>query len=102
MKERKNLANEIQKLDQSKVLPDIVRNGILKSGLVIVGGPDVGKSNAGKVIMSELIKTNPIPLQCKLFDTAMNLRFDFESIKCQLVNEQTRYIYGEKTTFYLI
>lgn len=87
--------SEVKPLDQRKeLLPPIVRNSILKSGLVIVGGPDVGKSNAGKVVMSELIKTNPVPLQCKIYDTAMNFRFDFDAIKCQLINEQTRYVYG--------
>jgi len=75
------------------VLPDPMLNGILKTGLVIVGGKATGKSNAGKVIASEIIRNQPLPIQVKIFDTCSNLRWDFEPILYQTVDEKSRYFY---------
>lgn len=75
------------------ILPDVILNGILKTGLVVVGGKDTGKSNAGKVIASEIIRNQPLPIQVKFFDTASNLRWNFDPILYQSIDEKTRYFY---------
>jgi len=75
------------------ILPEVMLNGILKTGLVVVGGKNTGKSNAGKVISSEIIRNQPLPIQLKIFDTASNLRWDFEPILFQSIDERTRYFY---------
>lgn len=73
--------------------PEILAE-ILRTGLLIVGGKGIGKTNAFKVITSEIIKNQPLPIQVKLFDTACNLRWDFEPIFYQTVDEKSRLIYG--------
>lgn len=78
------------------ILPRPVLNGILKSGLVITAGKGTGKSNAGKVWTADIIRNQPLPpIQVKIFDTASNLRWDFEPILCQEINEKTRYFYDK-------
>lgn len=75
------------------VLPDQILNGILKSGLVIVGGKATGKSNAGKVIASEIIRNRPLPIQIKIFDQSSTFKWDFEPILYQTIDENSRYFY---------
>lgn len=79
-----------------EILPPNILSDILKSGWVIAGGKGTGKSNTGKVYTAEIIKNQPL-IQVKIFDTASNLRWDFEPILCQEINERTRYFYdGDK------
>jgi len=80
-------------ITSNEILPNQLLMGILKSGMVIAGGKGCGKSNAGKVYTSEIIRKQPLSIQIKIFDTASNLRWDFEPILCQEINENTRYFY---------
>lgn len=93
---------EVKTVDQSsEVLPDPILREILKTGLVIVGGKGTGKSNAGKVVTAEIIKKQPLPIQCKIFDTALNWRWQFEPILFQEINDRTRFVYsGQKHILY--
>lgn len=87
----------VTKVDQSKeILPDPILREILKTGCVISGGKGTGKSNAGKVITTEIIKKQPLPIQCKIFDTALNWRWQFEPILFQEITEKTRFVYSGK------
>lgn len=89
------MAVEIKQVDQTKqLLPDALLREILKTGLVIVGGRGVGKSNAAKVITAEMIKRQPLPIQCKFFDTVLNWRWEFEPILFQEIDEKTRFVYS--------
>lgn len=91
------LAIPVKKVDQSKeILPDPILSEILKTGLVIVGGKGTGKSIAGKVITAEIIQKQPLPIQCKIIDTALNWRWQFEPILFQEITERTRFIYSGK------
>jgi len=83
-------------LSSNQILPSKILNGILKGGLVIVGGKGCGKSNAGKVFTAEIIRKQPLPIQVKIFDTASNLRWDFEDIIYQEITEKTRYFYDKE------
>jgi len=83
--------------EQNPVVPKEVLNGILKSGLVIVGGKATGKSNAGKIIASEIIRNQPLPIQIKIFDQSSTFKWDFEPILYQTIDENSRYFYdGEE------
>jgi len=76
------------------ILPDIIRESILQSGLVILGSKSCGKTNAGKLIASEIIRNSQsIPIQVKFFDLAGNLKFDFEPILYQTIDDRTRFFY---------
>ena len=76
------------------ILPDVIRDTILQSGLVILGSKSCGKTNAGKLIASEIIR-NPqtIPIQVKFFDLAGNLKFNFDPILYQTIDDKSRYFY---------
>jgi len=80
--------------NKNKILPDKILLSILKTGLVIVGGPDVGKSVTAKAIVSEIIgNPQPVPIQVKIFDSASNWRWNFDEILCQRIDENVRHFY---------
>lgn len=87
----------IKDVDQTKqLLPNNILVEILTTGLVVVGQKGTGKSIAGKSITSEIIKRQPIPIQCKLFDTALNWRWAYEPILYQTITDKTRFFYSGK------
>lgn len=53
-------------------LPDYLLDDILRSGLVILGSRGTGKSNAGKIIMSQIINRPDLNIQCKITDTCFD------------------------------
>lgn len=93
---------EIKQVEPSQqILPLPIFRTILKTGLVIAGGKGTGKSNSGKVITSEIIKQQPLPVQVKILDTALNWRWMFEPILFQEITDKTRFIYsGNKHILY--
>lgn len=73
---------------------------MLQTGVVIAGAKGCGKSNAAKVLSSEIIK---IPnIQCRIFDSCQNWKHGFDSsVICQTINEDTRSLYiGDKNVLY--
>jgi hypothetical protein len=68
---------------------------ILDTGLIVVGAKKCGKSNATKVLASDIIKNNP-NIQCRIFDTCQNWMHGFEPIVCQKIAEDTHYLYTEE------
>ena len=80
---------------EEQILPEPILRGILRTGLVVPAIKGHGKSEAGKVITSEIIRNQPLKIQCKIFDVASNLRWSFlEGIKCQEITEDTRFFYN--------
>ena len=69
---------------------------LLKRGLLIGGGKGCGKTNAMKVVLSLLMRNKSDMVQVKVFDTALNLRWDFEDVLFQKINEGTRFVYNGK------
>jgi len=76
-----------------EILPSDVLHNILRTGLVIVGAKGTGKSNAGKVLSAEIIRKQPLSIQIKIFDTCMNWRWNYEPIRYQTIDSETRYFY---------
>ena len=86
---------------QDMVLPDQILRNILRTGLVVPAMKAAGKSETGKTITATIIRNRPLPIQVKIFDTASNLRWNFEPILCQEITEETRFFYnGEKDILY--
>ena len=73
---------------------------MLDTGIVIAGAKKCGKSNASKVLASEIIKNYP-NIQVRIFDSCNNWVHGFESVLCQKINDETRYLYtGKRNVLY--
>jgi hypothetical protein len=72
---------------QPKLIPDSLLAEILKTGLIVTGGKGCGKSNAVKVLTSEILKRSVA--RVKVFDSALNWLFDFSELKYQLVTQDS-------------
>lgn len=73
---------------------------ILDTGLIVVGAKKCGKSNASKIIATEIIR-NQNNIQCRIFDSCQNWIHSFEPIIAQRINEETRYLYtGDRSVLY--
>jgi len=73
---------------------------ILDTGIVLAGAKKCGKSNASKVLASEIIKEHP-NIQVRIFDTCQNWVHGFEPVLCQKINDETRYLYtGKRNVLY--
>lgn len=73
---------------QPKLISDGLFAEILKTGLIVASGKGHGKTNAVKVITSEILKRNVAKV--KVFDSALNWIFDFSELKYQLISEDTQ------------
>jgi len=69
---------------------------MLQTGILVGGGKGCGKSTVFKVVTSEIIRQQPLPIQVKLFDTACVLRWAFEPILRQTIDEKTEFVYSGK------
>jgi hypothetical protein len=67
---------------------------VLDTGLIVLGAKKAGKSNAAKVLATDIINNYP-NIQCRIFDTCQNWLHGFEPIICQKIIEDTRYLYTE-------
>lgn len=82
------------------VLTNEIIQEILDTGLIVVGSKKCGKSNASKILASEIIKGYP-KIQCRIFDSCQNWVHGFEPIIYQKIDEETRYLYdGEQNVLY--
>lgn len=83
-------------------LSDELLSSILRTGIVIAGGPGTGKSNAGKVLATQLMARPDI--QVKITDSCQNWIHEFEPIWYQSINEYTKIpediYYGEGHILY--
>ena len=70
-----------------KMIDDSLLNEILKTGLIVTGSKGCGKSNAVKIIISELLRTEKAKV--KVFDSALNWLFDFAELEYQLIGDKT-------------
>lgn len=81
--------------DSNQILPEPILREIVKTGLCVLGGRGVGKSNLVKVLIREIIKLYPA-IQPKIFDTCCNWKWEFEKILYQYITNGTRYVYSGK------
>jgi hypothetical protein len=82
------------------VLTNEIIQEILDTGLIVVGSKKCGKSNASKILASEIIKNYP-NIQCRIFDSCQNWIHLFEPIVCQKIDGDTRYLYtGDQSVLY--
>src|SRR4030042_88032 len=68
-------------------LQDDLLADILRTGIVIVGGKGTGKTNAAKVIASQMIYKPGI--QVKITDSCLNWVFNFEPLQYQTIGDNT-------------